>query len=294
MSKPDQVKKVVVAVDEKELSRHAVEAGMRLASAFGAELDLVHAITVDSYISTLDWHALHERVANEARERVTQSLATAFPDDAERLAGKLTIADGPPGKALSKHVEAAKADLLLLGGHEKRGLLDFGSTVRAVIHDCPCPIWMQPNALAKVERVVVPVDMSEANRGVLEWARELSVRFDASVRLAHWFTPPYFAYSSVHADTAPTYTIDALREGEQKTFHELAGSFDWSGVEVEEHFGEGEPEENLLAEQRDGDLIVMGTHGRSGWARAVLGSVAYGVLKSARVPVVAVPFEPEG
>ncbi|MCC6408704.1 MAG: universal stress protein, partial [Planctomycetes bacterium] len=65
--------------------------------------------------------------------------------------------------------------------------------------------------------------------------------------------------------------------------------FDWQGVAHEARFVDDDPIQGILALQDGADLIVMGTHGVTGLSAAVLGSTAYGVISSARTPVLVLP-----
>jgi nucleotide-binding universal stress UspA family protein len=65
-----------------------------------------------------------------------------------------------------------------------------------------------------------------------------------------------------------------------------------AGVHITRHLTEGKPHEEIcrFAEQRDADIIVMGTHGRTGLARLLLGSVAERVVRTSNIPVLTVPI----
>jgi len=64
--------------------------------------------------------------------------------------------------------------------------------------------------------------------------------------------------------------------------------FDWGGVDHGTSFVEGVPAEVILARADWADMIAMGTHGRTGFAAALLGSVAYSVVRHATKPVLVV------
>jgi len=100
-----------------------------------------------------------------------------------------------------------------------------------------------------------------------------------------------FAYDGDSSEPAgPHYVIDDVRKTERTEFEAFVEDFDWQGVGATTITAEGEPWTEILARQDDCDLIVMGTHGRTGLARAVLGSVAYRVLKGAHRPILVVPL----
>jgi nucleotide-binding universal stress UspA family protein len=81
--------------------------------------------------------------------------------------------------------------------------------------------------------------------------------------------------------------IDADRQASREAFEAKLAEIGWQGEGHDRRWLEGPPEEVIL-DQKDSDLIVLGTHGRTGLAAALFGNVAYGVLKRSSVPVLAV------
>lgn len=141
------------------------------------------------------------------------------------------------------------------------------------------------------ERVVFPTDGSEGARTATEHAVTLAQQFDA----------PLYAFSV--ADT----TIDATDAFDSNVaLEELAAIGEVSldgvreraeaaGVPVETAVLEGQPAETIVEEARKGDVLVLGTHGRTGLDRYLIGSTTETVVRMAEVPVVAVPVsEDEG
>jgi len=125
-------------------------------------------------------------------------------------------------------------------------------------------------------RILCPIDFSEESRAAFRVAMDLSRRFGASLTLLH-----------VHERQAP-------RVGPQDT---PSGSLpDWqrdaadAGLAVATSEVEGDPK-LAIAERADGgdfDLVVMGTHGRTGRMHDLAGSVAESTVRRSRVPVLAV------
>lgn len=138
---------------------------------------------------------------------------------------------------------------------------------------------------ATISRILVPVDFSPCSRAALEYAAELADRNDARVEVLHVQEPAPYA-GPVGMSMMPPVARrwdetpgDVLRELEGF----VGPSHDHLRVRVES----GLPGDVIpaVAKQGDFDLIVMGTHGRSGFARALLGSVAETVMRRAPVPV---------
>jgi nucleotide-binding universal stress UspA family protein len=179
------------------------------------------------------------------------------------------------------------ADLIVLGALRRRATIDFGSTARAVLAKSPCPVWVQPGPVEKIRRILVPVDLSDESLLALSMACDLAPRFKATVIAMHAFDRsrlmgvPWDGY-------AQWVDYEAIRRGSLEVFESAMKAFDWQDVEHETSFVDGAPADEILSSSRTADLVIMGTHGRTGLASALLGSVAYQVLKTTTRPVVVV------
>lgn len=137
------------------------------------------------------------------------------------------------------------------------------------------------------QRVLVPTDGSPETRSVLEHAAALAVVHGATLHGLYVLNTA--SYASVSMDASWEGVSDMLRqEGESalETVRAVAGE----RVPVETALRSGSPSREIVryAEAEDCDLIVMGTHGRGGIDRLLLGSVAERVVRSASVPVMTV------
>jgi nucleotide-binding universal stress UspA family protein len=144
-------------------------------------------------------------------------------------------------------------------------------------------------------KILVPVDYSDHSRTVVDRALELARALFADVCIVHvWETQPKVPPNiKVTLPDGRTSTIAELihEEAEQGMSAFLATVKIPVGVTVSHRILSGAAADALVREAEEGgfDLIVMGTQGRSGLGRLVLGSVAERVLRSATVPVLAVP-----
>lgn len=139
-------------------------------------------------------------------------------------------------------------------------------------------------------RILVPLDGSETAWNALESALELAVDMAAELRPIYVVDVPVLAFDSPGFD--PTIIRDAYEQEGQRVTAQAETRMKQHGVagvaRVEEVAGPGEDvAERILLAARDwhADLIVMGTHGRRGLRRLVLGSVAERVLRSTTLPV---------
>jgi len=140
---------------------------------------------------------------------------------------------------------------------------------------------------------VVPFDFSVHARAALFTAADLAKRLSADLHLIHVIQPPAYAYGYAGQAGAAPPLIDMLevREGAMKSLGEVAeGIRDFPG-KIEVHVVEGGGIADSIrdsAEKIGADLIVMGTHGRTGLAHVFLGSVAERTLRNAPCPVLTI------
>jgi nucleotide-binding universal stress UspA family protein len=135
-------------------------------------------------------------------------------------------------------------------------------------------------------RILVPIDFTEVSTHALDWGIELAASVGASVTVMHSYAIPIAGFPD--GALVPTPSIAAaLREGAQKALEAAVQGRRGGAVPLETVLREGEAWEAIVtvADEIDADLIVVGTHGRHGLARALLGSVAEHVVRTAHRPV---------
>lgn len=138
--------------------------------------------------------------------------------------------------------------------------------------------------------ILHPTDGSDASRGAADHAIELAAAHGATLRLLY-----VVDVSALAADDYGTVLLDSLERSGQEALEALAERAEAAGVECVTAIETGTPHREILAdaEASGADLVVMGTHGRTGLDRFLLGSVSGRVVRTAAVPVLVVPPEPE-
>ena len=137
--------------------------------------------------------------------------------------------------------------------------------------------------------ILVPTDFSDASEAALAYAITLGAKLEASVHVVHAFELPLVGFP----DGTMTITAEMasrIIEGAQKGLDDLTRKYGHRGVKLSTSLEQADPRDGVLtaAEKVKADLIVMGTHGRRGISRALIGSVAEGVVRTAPVPVLTV------
>jgi nucleotide-binding universal stress UspA family protein len=140
------------------------------------------------------------------------------------------------------------------------------------------------------DRILVPTDGSEETRGAVEHAVELATAYEAV------FHTLYVVDTNVGADTSIPGALDALEQAGEAAIDEVISQAEARGVEtIEAAVAQGAPHRAILdyVEENDVDLVVMGTHGRTGLDRYLLGSVTEKVVRLSDVPVMTIRFAEE-
>lgn len=149
--------------------------------------------------------------------------------------------------------------------------------------------------MTEYRRILCPVDASECSRLALVAALSLGRRFGSTVELLHVYHVPAYVQPSVlvWAAVGPR-PLWELAEEQAKTeverFLASLSAEDRALVEVSLEVGDAATTIVERARQKHADLVVMGTHGRTGARRVVLGSVAERVVRLAPCPVLVVPM----
>jgi nucleotide-binding universal stress UspA family protein len=192
-----------------------------------------------------------------------------------------------------------------LGGHPiwRRirttvGLSDeFAVWLASVIDQvaCPLPIAHRLRELLMIEikRIALPTDFSDPCWTAAQYAFELARRFDAQLDLLHITESTLTAMPSPGSPLPPEVVADTREEAERELRDWHASEFDELPAVTREVI-RGVPFVEIVrfAKQHDVDLIVMGTHGRTGLPHLLIGSVAERVVRKSPCPVLTV--RPEG
>jgi len=148
------------------------------------------------------------------------------------------------------------------------------------------------------ERILIPTDGSNVAESAVTHALDIAKQYDAELHALFVADTDAIAYG-LAADE-----VERIREGDFEEMGELdrqatdatgyvVEKAEEHGVTLREHHAGGKPHEVIAehAESKDIDLVVMGSHGRAGVRRALLGSVTERTLRSTDVPVLVVDYE---
>lgn len=309
------LKNILVPIDFSEMSERSIEIARRLARRSSASIHLVH---VHEY-----WYPAGFMAPGVP---VPMSIATFREEDAERirkqlqeLAEKHDIPttncyirnDIPAYYAVCKVARQIDADLIVIQTHGYTGVtrLITGSHAERVVQHSPCPVLVTRERTRKTRRIrsgaktgesidsiLVPVDFSQSSFEALEYAIEFAERVTAArliifhaVHVGQAFNADGYAMCDL------SVLIDEARNNAERQMEKFVRLAKFRGLQFETIIKFAPPASEIceFAEERDIDLIITATHGRTGLKHLLMGSVAEQVVRHAHQPVLVVPSHPE-
>ena len=279
---------ILAATDFSTRSQRAVRRAGLLARDSGAELTLVHVVDDDQ---PSDLVALESREAQRILGEQIGALA-----ELRGLPSRALVVAGDPFDGILRAASSTAADLIVMGAHRKQLLRDIlvGTTIERVIRTGPVPVLMVNREVEQPYRTALaPVDLSEPSVNAIRTGMALGLSGGARLALVHAFLPlakGQMFYAGLSRETIDGYVADeGLRATKELIAFLEANGLDDYGQSM--RVDEGAPFEVIskVVEQSSPDVLIMGTHGRTGIVKALLGSVTEEVLRSLDVDILAVP-----
>ena len=288
-----QLKRIIVGHDLRAGGDKALRSAAVLARRCGAALRLVHVIEPQHSYQRIS-HPLTspytlEEIAQKTGARL-QRLAAG--PGLEQLQVEYEVRTGKPFVELIIARRAWQADLMVVGSASQPEVHFLGSTSERVVRKAMVPVMVAKKLLgAEPKILLLPTDFSDCAKKAAKEALMLTESFSGRVVFLHVVDlyPLYgVAYAEEFGVSAPLPPpAPELIESEWQDF--LSG-LPLETVEWEKYTKEGDAATTILqeAEQKQADLIVMGTHGRTGLEYMLLGSVAEKIVRRADCPVLTI------
>jgi nucleotide-binding universal stress UspA family protein len=297
------IRRILAGLDGSALAETILSSVQLLAGRIGAEVVLLHVTHVPEEVRTAGpGPAVDEIVAEEQSKAKTYLAEVAERLRASSLTVDTALVVGDAATEIVRYAKSERIDLIALATHGRSGFRRWlhGSVADAVLHQTTTPLLLlQPESEGSatrlvVRRVVVPLDGSEVAEVALPVAEELARAFGVQVALLRVVEVVGLAFAGDPVSGAYVNyqaLLNALRDQAERYLDGLAQKVREKGLEVAFETQLGLPADVIAGEARDrpGSLIVMATHGRTGWRRMLLGSVARRVVLKAGGPVLVVP-----
>ncbi len=288
--------RIMVPVDGSVVSGKALEFAIERAKIHNSKITVAFAVnrlsvataTAAPY-SYVDATPMFEALESEA-EAVLGSAESAVR--AAGVSAKRARLEGPPGQAILTFARQTNPDVIVMGTRGRQGFerLALGSTADEVVRASAVPVFVVPQravAAAKpgpLERVLVAIDGSPAADDGLAFACVLAQRERARLTLCTVAEATGLDWDGPDRDLFLEAEIEERARPLLERSRVRASSL---GIAVDTDLREGDAAAEIVAsaQQAQADVVVVGTHGRAGIPRFILGSVAEGVMRSSPVPI---------
>jgi len=281
---------VVVGVDGSPASKVAVDWAARQAALHRVRLRVVHIAqlpTMSTVIEPLVIVGMSEWLDKHGRDVLADAVRIAA-EAAPQLNVSTEMLTGSAVSGLLDHSKDARMLVVGCRGLGAVGRTMMGSVSSALVHHARCPVTVvrdeeSPTATPAQAPVVVGVDGSEVSERALALAfEEASLRGVGLVAVHAW--------SDAGVLDFPGFDHAELQQTAHRVLAErLAGWQErYPDVQVERVVAWDNPAHALLEQSRRAQLVVVGSHGRGGFAGMLLGSVSAEVVHGAAVPVTVV------
>ena len=288
-----QLQRIIVGHDLGVGGEVALGSAVALANRFGAALRLVHVVEpLDAYqrIShPLTSPYTLEEIAQKTGARLQALVASP---ELARLQVEYEVRRGKPFVELIIAGRAWLADLIVVGGASRLEQPFLGSTSERILRKALVPVMVAKRLLSsEAKTFLVPTDFSSCARKAAEEALMLAECFGGRILFFH-VLDLYPAYTVAYAHELGVSVPIPPPSPEQiePEWEAFLSGLPLDKIEWQKSTEEGQAATAIVrqAERMEADMIVIGTHGRSGLPHMLLGSVAEKVVRAASCPVLTI------
>ncbi len=282
------LEKILVATDFTPAAQDAVKTAILVAKQFNSEICLLHVTP-----GTVDF-------CSNARETVMKKVGDRLQKIAEQIwvegiQGVETVVDnGVPFDQILKHATQRDVNVIIMGAGKSAngGPFCLGTTTARIRRKATKPVWIvKPGASPRVSKILCPVDCSKSSGRALKNAIHLSrvLPAELTVLTVVQGLPDYYErFGEVAAEAEEASAQEQLPQ-----FERFLGDFDFHKVNWNKVIRYGKPYREILAVAREtkSDLLVMGSVGRTGLSRILMGGVARRVAREMPCSIATVKSE---
>lgn len=293
-------KKILFATDFSDCAAHAQVYAFAFASRFKAELHIVHAVdtTYPAYAGVYGFGIEVDHHIAEVKKQARQDLAAVGGAARDTgLTAHTHLLTGRPAECVVDEAQKLGCDLIITGTHG-RGAMDhffFGSNAERIVRYSLVPVlaikprereFVRDAEKFTLKRVLCPCDLSPLAEQAASYAADICRIFGAELTLLH-VIDSRLEYPLVLPDAA-VFAPEEIRRRAAERLNAIASKLKDVKVSVEVITGIPDKLIAQATKDRSVDLIVLTTHGRGGLSRALLGSTAEKLVRTASVPTLTI------
>ena len=279
--------RLLVPTDGSTVSAAAGEAAVAVADRFGATLHVVHVLEPIELPPDLDGTEAFDRQDNDVPAGIEAIAADAGVETRTATLER----EESVHRTILDYVDEHGIDCIVMGTHGRSGLehLVLGSVTELTLRQSPVPVMtVHEDTIVDptFDTVVVPTDGSDCATAAVRHAIDLATSTGAALHVVN-----VVDLGALWGGSDVAGVLDALEDAGERALESVRERAEAAGVSsVVGSCLSGTPHRAIVeyAEANDADCIVMGTHGRTGLNRLLLGSVTEWVIRHTDVPVLAV------
>ena len=282
------IDKILLSTDFSESAEDALQAALYLAKTYQAELLVLHVIA--------DFQAAVAELPESVRGVVTGQLQEIEDRCAREgvQAGQMLLETGNPFEHIVQQADFHDVNMIVMGakGIENEAGHRVGITAQKVMRKARKPVWTVKQGMGMpIKRIVCAVDFSDPARHALGNAVHLARNLGAELSVLHVIQP--LSGLGVGMGKTAEKTKVEYEEKEREKFEACFKDIDIHGITCNKEIRQGKPHQEILqlTNQLRADLLVMGSEGRTGMARFLMGSVAEKVVREMPCSVMMVKGE---
>ncbi len=292
-------KRILVPVDGSELSESTFHYARELALKLGVEVILLH-VANPQRPELLPMFLSYVQHSAEIVSRPPKAKAGS-----KTVKAKGEVIGGYPADGILRFAEDNKVDLILIASHGRSGIKRqiLGSVADRVLRASKVPVWLVPAQTKAsghkkwaMKKILVPLDGSELAECVLPHVESIAKGCSVeSVTFVSVVEPVRIPYADDEGYSLSAKELERMesesRATSERYLNKLVSRVKYDGINIQSKVLTGGQAADMIADyatEKEVDLIIIATHGRSGISRWVWGSVADRILRSACVPVLMV------
>lgn len=282
------LKKILVPVDFSDPAKKAVNYGLALCLEFKARLVLAHITSYDTASYDKAKIQLLGLIPAEYRDQIDFEIVVKAGDVREELLG--IIQDGEIDLVVMGSRGRSYFERMLLGSVTERVLRKVHVPILTVSHLNPEKEVHVPGPVP-LRRIVYATDLMDGSEAGLAFSIRMAHELDAHLTVVHAVQALDVAMYGVETAYLPDYSADARASATERLNRVVALVSDGS-VPITTVLADGVPYEaiNRVAEETKADLIVINLQGKGRIERALLGTTAERVIRTANIPVLSLPL----
>ncbi len=279
------ISKILLATDFSPESQNALKCAISLTKRYESKLFLAHAVHPGSSLTTAEaWPAMPQPTRRNAEDSMVQLEQT---EDVHSLIHEVLIREGETWEVLSRLVSDQHIDLIVMGTHGRGGFdkLMLGSTAEKVVRHATCPVLtvgpcVRLLSLERFGHILYATDFSAGSLRALNYALSLAEEDRSEFTMLHIIESK---------PTSEAELVEWKRHDREQLKQLVPTEIDLpSKPEIEVEAGSPEKEIVRLADARNAELIVMGSHSDGVMSTHLPWTTLHHVLQHAHCPVLTV------